>query len=250
MSINGDYEETCYNMAKRRHKQSSSKQKKLPKPRRKPDTVFLLEYEITYEPIEDAEQNRLPADVQEQIQELHSLIRTKPREAIPELVGLIERYPNIKIFYNFLAVAYSGIGQQEKSKEVILENLRRHPDYLFARLNYAEICLNEGRLEEVAKILEHKFDLKLLYPQRNRFHVSELVSFGMIVGSYFAAKGEFEIAERYFNILKQVDPEHPMTAGLRSRIDHAEAVQFLKQAKDRMFSMFHRRRRQKPDSED
>ncbi|MBN1935009.1 MAG: hypothetical protein JW934_10110 [Anaerolineae bacterium] len=66
-----------------------------------------------------------------------------------------------------------------------MENYRRNPDYLFARLNYAELFLRRGDYERVAEILEHKFDLKLLYPRRNRFHVSEVSNFIGLVGLYW-----------------------------------------------------------------
>ena len=54
--------------------------------------------------------------------------------------------------------------------------LKRFPDYLFGRLAYARDCLERGDLDKVSEIFEGKFDLKLLYPDRERFHVSEVLN--------------------------------------------------------------------------
>jgi hypothetical protein len=42
------------------------------------------------------------------------------------------------MFYNYLSVAYSKVGDIEKAEEITKINIQKNPDYLFARLNYAE----------------------------------------------------------------------------------------------------------------
>jgi tetratricopeptide (TPR) repeat protein len=109
-------------------------------------------------------------------------------------------------------------GQREQAEAVIRENYQRNPDYLFARLNYAELFLEKGDYEQVAEILEHKFDLKLLYPQRNRFHISEVANFMGLVGIYWVKIGKREAAQKYYELLEQVAPDYPMTKQLRSTL--------------------------------
>jgi len=179
------------------------------------DTLHLVEYEVTSEPILDRDYKRLPRQVKEAIERFHEMIRRQPREAIPELRKWIKRYPNVPVFYNYLSVAYSRVGQGKKAKAVILENYEQNPDYLFARLNYAELCLARRDYEAVAEIFEHKFDLKLLYPERNRFHVTEVASFMGLIGIYFFETGERELAERYYEVVRQVDRNHPMVKNLQ-----------------------------------
>jgi tetratricopeptide (TPR) repeat protein len=237
-------------MAKRRKKPGPKPRKFSRGAKRDPQVVMLMEYKITYDPIEEPDQEPLPADVQAKVAELHGLSQTRPRAAIPDLIDLVERHPDVRVFHNFLAVAYSLSGQPEKAEETIRENLRRHPDYLFARLNYAEICLQKGRLDEFAEVLSHKFDLKLLYPDRDTFHISEFVSFSTIVGSYFAALGQTDVAERYYETLKDLEPDHPMTRQLRSRIDRAEDRRKLGEAGHRLRSLFGKRRGWDPGPED
>jgi len=122
------------------------------------------------------------------------------------------------MLYNYLSVAYSLAGQREKSEAVSQENYRRNPDYLFARLNYAEICLAKGEYEKIGEIFEHKYDLKLLYPKRKRFHISEVANFMGLIGAYFFETGEREAAEKYYKILQQIAPGYPMTKRLRRKL--------------------------------
>ena len=196
-----------------------SKKRRTPKPRsREQDAlrpVYVSEYEITTEAIQDRRYKRLPRRVKDAIERLHYESQSQPRKAIPELIEWIEQYPNVPVLYNYLGVAYSMSGQQEKAKEVIRDNYRRNPDYLFARLNYAQLFLAEGAYEKVAEILDHKFDLQMLYPRRKRFHVSEAANFMGVVGVYFVGVGKRDSAIMYYDALKQIAPDFPVTQQLR-----------------------------------
>jgi hypothetical protein len=56
-------------------------------------------------------------------------------------------------------------------------NFKKYPDYLFARLNYASILLLKGKFKEIPKLFNSKFDLKQFCPNRDTFHISEVLSF-------------------------------------------------------------------------
>ena len=180
--------------------------------------IHIVEYEITDEPNQDPSYKRLPQGVQESIERLHYEAQSKPRQAIPELLDLMKRYPKIPMLYNYLAVAYERIGESDKAESIVLENMRKNPDYLFARLNYAQLCLEKGEYAKIPEIFDHKFDLKLLYPKRKRFHVSEVANFTAFMGIYFLEIGEREIAERYDYIVHQIAPRFPMARRLRRQL--------------------------------
>jgi tetratricopeptide (TPR) repeat protein len=181
-------------------------------------TVRIVEYEITTEPIEDPRYMRLPGQVKDTIERLYHDIQRHPHRAIPELVGLVNKYPRLPTLYNYLSVAYSRVGKREKAEEAVRENYQLNPDYLFARLNYAELCRAQGDYERIAEIFEHKFDLKLLYPNRKQFHISEFASFMGLMGIYFFETGERQGAERYYEALKEIAPSYPMTKLLRRKL--------------------------------
>ncbi len=131
--------------------------------------------------------------------------------------------------YNYLAVAYGQSGQIAKYEQVVLEYFERFPDYLFARMNYAELLLSRRDYDGVANLLNHAFDIGLFYPERKRFHITEYTAFMGIVGIYHIGVGNLEVAEKVLEALKQVAPDSPITRRfegdlLRGRIERALSV--------------------------
>ena len=171
----------------------------------------LLQYEITDEPLENSLINKLPVQVREALDDLYDKAQQRPKEAIPDLEHLVATYPHIPSFYNHLSVAYLYAGDSAKAEELVLETYRRFPKYLFAKTNRANNCLQKGEIEKIPGIFNHKFDLKLLYPRRKRFHISEFVAFAGVMCRYFDAIGEKETAALYYRALKRIAPRHPMT---------------------------------------
>ncbi len=182
------------------------------------EAVHIVTYEITDEPILDRQYRRLPKRVKDSIEPLHESVQNRPREAIQELLDWIEKYPNVPLFYNYLSVAYSRSGQDEKAEEIVRENYQRNPDYLFARLNYGELCLTKRDYDRIPELFDHKFDLKLLYPKRTRFHFSEVLGFMGLLGAYFFEIGERETAQKYYEVMKQINPSHVYTRRLRNKL--------------------------------
>ena len=172
---------------------------------------MLSAYEITDEPIGDRRIKKLPEQVQDRIDDLYELAQSHPKQAIPELEKLVADYPHIPTFYNHLSVAYFNTGDIEKAEAVVLETYRRHPTYLFAKTDYAQFCLRKGEIDQIPDIFDHKFDLKLLYPRRSRFHITEFVNFAGIMCRYFHAIGEQETADLFYQSLKRVAPRDRMT---------------------------------------
>src|SRR2546426_5927836 len=196
--------------AKKRHKQ---RQQLLPTytPHVPTAPVVLSEYDITDEPLENRHIKRLPAQVQARIDDLYELAQHDPTQAIPELERLVTTYPHVPTFFNYLSIAYLAAGDQEKATACVRDAYRRHPQYLFAKVNYANLCLQQREIGKIPGIFDQTFDLKQLYPHRKRFHVSEFTGFAWVMCRYFCAIGERETAALYYQMLKQVAPRHPMT---------------------------------------
>ena len=188
-----------------------SKKKRKNRPQKYSKNLQVLSYKITEDPLEDKYTKRIPKKVINQIQGFSEKINRKPKEMIPQLESFIKKYPNAPLFYNYLSAAYGRAGDRKKCESTILENIKKHPDYLFAKLNYADICLQKGQPEKVPEILNHKLDLKLMYPNRSTFHISEFVGFTSIMCKYHHALGERETAELLFEKLKQIAPKHETT---------------------------------------
>lgn len=188
-------------------------------PKNKADDVLYLEYKITDEPIHSPAYRRLPQAVKDQIQRLRGDVQSKRvKETIEELLVLKDKYPNVPLLYNYLTTAYVYNREMDKANEITLECIQTTPDYLFARLNYIEFCLREERYDEIPAIIDHKFDLKLLYPKRKTFHISEYMNFMGIVGLYFAKIGEHERAQYYLDSLQQIAPDERITRILNQEL--------------------------------
>jgi len=201
----------------------AAKKRKKPRPQSKPsfasrhpqpstaDALVYAEYDITDEPLDNRDIKKLPAPVQARMDDLYELAQRDPRQAIPELERLVTTYPHIPTFFNHLSVAYLAAGDQEHAAAIVREAYRRHPQYLFAKVNYANLCLQHGEIEKVPGIFDHACDLQQLYPHRTRFHVSEFTGFAWVMCRYFCAIGGQETAVLYYQMLKHVAPRHPMT---------------------------------------
>lgn len=191
-----------------------------------PSTVILTQYDITSKAIIEGPYKQLPEDVKATLERLYSLAQTRPHQAIPELETLLRTYPHVPNIYNYLSVAYSAAGEKAQAEHIVAENYRRHPEYLFARLNYAEICLAKNDIDAIPSIFNNNFDLKLLYPRRKRFHISELTGFMGVIGPYFYAIGKYELAQNIYDILHQISPHHMYTKRLK-RLLHPNLFQRL-----------------------
>jgi hypothetical protein len=172
-------------------------------------------YEITYDPM-PSRKEKLPRQVRDELDDIHELLYSNPKEAIPKLLELKQKYPKIPVLYNYLAGAYSQVRNHKACRDLIIENYKNNPDYLFAKINYAQICINEGDAGKVAEIFQNKFDLKILYPNRNRFHVTEFAGFTGVLCAYFCVTGERETAELLYKSLTEVSPDSDMVKYAKS----------------------------------
>ncbi|MBI1323437.1 hypothetical protein GC170_09660 [bacterium] len=182
------------------------------------ELLRLVEYEITADTLPDRNVVRLPVKSREAIDRLHAMSSENPRQAIQELPQWIELHPDIPVFGNFLAACYTKLGEDRLAEEVMHENYRKHPQYLFARVNMAIMYIEKGDYAKVAEIFDNKFDLSLLYPNRRRFHISEFLCFMYAVGLYFVGVGNPESAKVILHGMQSVDPDDPKTVHLRKKL--------------------------------
>ncbi len=135
--------------------------------------------------------------------EVHNKKNTK---VIDRIMRLIEEFPGIPMLKNYLSVAYSVRGNYEKSTEINDLLLAEHPDYLFAKLNKANFYIDHDEFDKVPEILGTALEISQLYPEREIFHIGEIISFYKVIIRYYAAIENLELAEKRFEELKSLAP--------------------------------------------
>jgi tetratricopeptide (TPR) repeat protein len=188
----------------------------------KQQDIVISEYEITDEPMANPYLKKLSHTLRKKVEnlsdELYDMASAQPEQAVVRLKEAIRQYPDVPQFSNYLMMAYSKIGEWEKIDSLIAENYKRYPDYLFAKLNYAELCLRRKQIDEIPIIFDDNFDLKLLYPKRKKFHIAEVIGFMGIAGIYYHETGERKSAELCYSVLRQLNPQHEKTRRLKGKL--------------------------------
>ena len=174
------------------------------------------EFELTVRPIQHPSLSILSHKHEKEFHSAIPLIQTNPEEAIKILTALEQRYPAVLPVLNNLISALLSAGQDEEAEIRIVELYREYPDYIFAKIMYGEYCLLHDKLEEIPKVFRNLWDPKLLYPERNVFHVSEVTSFVGFVGLYFFAIGDMKLAQEYYEYLYKLAPTNPQTLRMKN----------------------------------
>jgi tetratricopeptide (TPR) repeat protein len=143
------------------------------------------------------------------------------KNIIDKLIQLIVDFPTVPILKNYLSVAYNVQGNYEKAREANNWILAEHPEYLFAKLNQANVFMDNGEFEKVTQILGDNMEIKLLYPDRELFHLAEVTSFYKVAIRYFCGTNNLNLAINRMEILKKIAPGHPHTLEAEEILDGA-----------------------------
>jgi tetratricopeptide (TPR) repeat protein len=181
--------------------------------------VRILSYDITYDAcsshVDSLKRMFSPAEHGR----LFCLISDDPSAAKRQIEALLERAPDSPILLNWLGRCHSLLGEHEQADALARRNFEKNPDYLFARVNYAQVVLRHGEVDQIPIIFDGKFDLKLLYPQRHEFHVSEFLAFASVMCEYYVRIGETDAAETMLETMEQIEPDHEITCRMRDVLD-------------------------------
>jgi predicted Zn-dependent protease len=177
-------------------------------------------FEVTHEPIAEAQQP-MPEPIKQQYVELVELANLATDAAIAKLLMLAARHEGVVVLNNLLAAAFARRGKMNDAMAVVERNYKLNPQYLFGRIQYAQMCLATGRVHAVPGIFDNHFDLKLLYPTRSQFHIREFVAFLAVVAEYHLATGNLKAAQGAHQALAKVAPDHELTLRLTAMLPNA-----------------------------
>lgn len=134
---------------------------------------------------------------------------TKKKGNEKELLRYIEEYPDLPEFKNRLATFYQIKGMTEKAKEINLQTIRQHPNYLFAKLTLAIDYYYQKEFLKIPELLGEKLQLDSLYPHRKSFHVSEVMNYYKVVTLYLNAVDKTKQAWETLEMMENAFPGHP-----------------------------------------
>jgi tetratricopeptide (TPR) repeat protein len=91
-------------------------------------------------------------------------------------------------------------GKTDEAEAMIRRLAEDRPDYLFARTAMANICIDEGELDEAKEWLDPLLT-------RQHFHISEFRSLAFAQIRYWYAMEQPDGARHWVEMLEQVDPD-------------------------------------------
>lgn len=130
-------------------------------------------------------------------------------QSLQELNQLLKEFPDEPLLLDYLAAVYKAMENEEMYKQVIYNNYRQFPYFLFIRCSYADLCLQEKRHTEAAKAVEYRFNLADLYPKKELFHIMEIIVFESFLTRYFCALKEYNRAMSCIHNLYMINPSIP-----------------------------------------
>lgn len=143
-------------------------------------------------------------------------------EVVSELEALRARYPRIPLIWNHLGAALGAAGDQASAERLLEEMYREFPDYLFGFVSYVRLCILRGEMDVAEELIGRKLFIGAMYPDRERFHVSEVLAYTSVVIEYLFMKGEVDKARPSFTIMEELGPDHPETVRCRRLLQHPE----------------------------
>ena len=175
----------------------------------------------------------LPA-LQDTMEELFVLAQEDPEAALPKVRQAVAKYPRHPVLQNYLFLALKKTGQHEEARQLAEQMYENFPDYLYSKLGYAEELVNEKKFEEAMAILDNKYSLPFLYPDRTTFHVSEVLSFNSFMARYFLRQDDLDRAASYCSMMYAVDEDHAQTIVVEDMVGLALMEQNVKSMLDKL----------------
>lgn len=140
--------------------------------------------QITDEPLEF-----IPKELAKKTEKYHPNRNMSPYQAIKELPTLIEQYPDIPTFKNYLCNYYQRLGNSKAANQLSERIMQEHPDYIFG---FANKMLNaeKAQLIKLGHHLGENRSIKDVIKTNRAIHFTEFVTYQMTAAFYELAINE------------------------------------------------------------
>lgn len=184
-----------------------------------PHEIFPIpKYKITYQPYRSPLKRIFSPKDLKLFLSLYQQTQLHPKSAVKEIEQLYERLPHISEIGNLLGYTYLKLKKLRKAEKLTWLMYQRHPNYLFAKINYADQCLRKKKLSEIPLIFKDTWHLHELCPEKKVFHYSELLGYACFMSFYFLAKKQVDIAKNFFFLAFEVDPNDASVCLLKRKL--------------------------------
>lgn len=183
-------------------------------------------YQVSFEAMPDSLKASLSAQDLHRYLELLQLIQMKPRAVYKEVKEFCAKHNDVPEVINMLTFAHIQNYRIEDAEKLIESTYFQNPDYLFARVNYADQCIRRKQLKKVTEIFP-SFDLQQLYPGKTVYHTSEFRGFLIMMSYYYLALKDREKALHYFKAVKELEPQHPNVLYLEKKLNQVPILKRL-----------------------
>ena len=173
-------------------------------------TIF-TSYNITTDPHLLDKENAYTPELSRILERFHKLALDGKKSSVQKILDAIEKHPRNPQLKNYLSVLYGQIGDTKRMYETNRWIISEHPDYLFGKLNLANEYYFKKEYHKMPEIMGDAMELKALYPNRETFHLNEVISFFKCAVSYFTAIGDIEQAEVRYDIMQKLAPDEDDT---------------------------------------
>ena len=177
-----------------------------------------LGYNITIDPNFFDKQNAISPELSSKLERFHDLALEGKKSSVHKILNAIERYPDNPQLKNYLSVLYGKIGDDKKKSETTRRIVAEHPNYLFGKLNLANEYYLKEEFHKMPEILGNAMEIKAMYPERDTFHINEVISFYKCTVLYFTAIDDIKQAENRYAIMHKLAPAADDTEAAKNQI--------------------------------
>ena len=169
-------------------------------------------YKISYSTDYQDKKYGVNETIKDLLADIYPDIEKGKQSTIKKLHRLCKKYHRVPHFKNYLSSAYANAGLEKQARKINEWILEKHPDYLFGKINRANFLIFNGEAEKIPEVLGKEMELGALYPDRDEFHIDEVLSFYLAALRYYVEIGDMESAQIRYKLLSELDPDSPETA--------------------------------------
>lgn len=173
-----------------------------------PESLIMTNIAITSDYQEtDNPHRHIPQIIVDEMPELHALAEKGTVQAIKKLERWVEKYPKVPALYNYLSIAYLKHRDLAKFEKINALTMKRFPGYSLPFINQANRHIIRKEFEQAEAILGHNMEMSAFLPNRQVYHISEVVQFYETTVRFFIYKRQFDVADSRLNMLRDISKQ-------------------------------------------